>query len=853
MKNPILHMKHNLIWTTSGTVWALWRLRGVPYGFGKGDHKQRAMLSHQALFQGLRGEALLMGLCAEIDPASVVERMLEGIDPRQCQSYLEEVELALDQLEQIPVGERAYWLAVPLPAKSLTDRMRTVLKSVDGRLREQLSLPTWRPSDAEVEALLKNAGHIARSIPAVFKPQASTPAEVAWIYAHSHSRGLGADPTAPAGKHTDEGFTARGVIPEPLVDEGGQSDVTTKERLSPFKRRYVKVESEATAGQASYQVVMALTGGPKEGFHFPDDEYISYLDGLHVNADWVLRMNVMPAKRAAARNKRAEEKLIEEYKQQEGDSHAITGGTSRLDRISEDLEAYHAALNASEAEVSVDVAAVFIVGAETPELAQEYAHLIESSYEAREFKISTPLGYQEDLWWAALPGVPSNPTVKKVELIVTGRHLAFGMPLVTDSLGTRKGFRLGTNISSSRRSPVFMDIGGAMEADMSGSFAVTGENGSGKSTLLKIVSGYVFDRGGQVVAIDRSDNTEWAELGRLLTRHDGVEPTVVELRDSHWSLDPLRLFPAASAARVTRSLCSVLLSFSSTSPEGRLLGQLLHKDYVQEQQITSMSSLVAHLRSGKALAAEEPEVARTLLYGLENVASTEFGALLFDEDLPVLDLRSRFLTFCTRGVELPRRAELESAALKSELPVEKVIGRALYALIVAISRQVLYADDSIESLMVLDEAHHATGSPEIELELSNIVRYGRKHKAAVALGSHDSSTDFGSEQLRGLIPMRIVCRTRDANMARRNLDWLGEMGQDEWVEVVTTDLSPMGADDKVAVERRGEALMRDQHGNIAKIKVLPPLAPARFKAVMTTPPKAGAHAASETARELVEA
>ncbi|NYK27676.1 hypothetical protein GPV80_24690, partial [Salmonella enterica subsp. enterica serovar Typhimurium] len=76
---------------------------------------------------------------------------------------------------------------------------------------------------------------------------------------------------------------------------------------------------------------MALTAGPREGFTFPDDEYVSYIDSLSVNADWIMRMNVLPAKRAAARNKRAEEKLNEEYNQQEGDSHAITGGSTRLD------------------------------------------------------------------------------------------------------------------------------------------------------------------------------------------------------------------------------------------------------------------------------------------------------------------------------------------------------------------------------------------------------------------------------------------------------------------------------------------------------------------------------------------
>ena len=88
-------------------------------------------------------------------------------------------------------------------------------------------------------------------------------------------------------------------------------------------------------------------------------------------------------------------------------------------------------------------------------------------------------------------------------------------------------------------------------------------------------------------------------------------------------------------------------------------------------------------------------------------------------------------------------------------------------------------------------------------------------------------------------------------MAQRNLDWMADMGQDEWVELVTSGLSPLDDNEEVAPERRGEALMRDAYGNVAKIKVLPPLSPARFKAVMSSPPKRGA--STETAKELVHA
>lgn len=145
MKNSLLYLRENLMWTSTGTVWAMWRVHGPPYGFGKGEHKERAMLAHQALFQGLRGEAMLMGLCAELDPAAVVERMLDGVDLEQCPNYLEEVELSLDELETIPVGERAYWLAVPAPSKSITDRLQTLIRSVDGSRASAWPCPPGDP------------------------------------------------------------------------------------------------------------------------------------------------------------------------------------------------------------------------------------------------------------------------------------------------------------------------------------------------------------------------------------------------------------------------------------------------------------------------------------------------------------------------------------------------------------------------------------------------------------------------------------------------------------------------------------------------------------------------------------
>lgn len=79
MRIPTTAMADHLMWTRSGITWATWRLKPLSGGFGTHQMKTMTKLHHQALFQELRGEALLLGLCADLDPVTIVERMLEGV------------------------------------------------------------------------------------------------------------------------------------------------------------------------------------------------------------------------------------------------------------------------------------------------------------------------------------------------------------------------------------------------------------------------------------------------------------------------------------------------------------------------------------------------------------------------------------------------------------------------------------------------------------------------------------------------------------------------------------------------------------------------------------------------------
>jgi hypothetical protein len=211
---------------------------------------------------------------------------------------------------------------------------------------------------------------------------------------------------------------------------------------------------------------------------------------------------------------------------------------------------------------------------------------------------------------------------------------------------------------------------------------------------------------------------------------------------------------------------------------------------------------------------------------------------VFDPTLPLLDLGQPAVVFSTAGLQLPSKEELENEHLFRQMSLERIFGRAFYALAMCILRRYAFADPGVLVAVPLDETHYITNSPEGENEVKELIRDGRKNQAALVLGSHDPAADFGSETLRGLIPTRIIMRQRDPELARRSLEFLGMDPEDpQLLQLVTSDLSPVDpSTGQVPLGRRGEGLMRDAQGRIGRIRVQLPASPARAAAVLTTPP-----------------
>lgn len=858
-KNPLLWGRENIFVTQHGVAHAIFALTGMPYGYALTDDKVAARAAHQSLFQGLRGEYTLYSFVADTDPVSIYKSMVDGIDLEEHPGWENEAKLTLKKLERIPSGERLYFITIPLSTWSQPiNRFKDAAWAAHQPIQSHLGLPVTTPSEDMFARWKRRARELSIRIPAVFNPVPVSMKAIQWIWDHAQMRGIGNEAPYPADAEIDstnraDSWTNLRSLPEPLLDEGGMSDFDgSAARVEAFKRRYLKVEHPDSF--PTYQTQMIMSSTPIGGFTFPGGEFLEVINRLPVDCEFVLRINVQSKTQAARDSKASEKNIADQYLQRDGDGRVISGGLSKLDQSTKLLEEFVESLNASDREVKVNASLIFSVSGDSPELVEEKALMVQDYYADYEFLLDAPVGDQRSLWWDMLPGTVASTISNELTQVTTGFNFSIGVPLVETQLGEDQGFLIAENLSSGRNTPVYMDPGANAEDDMSGSFGAVGELGSGKSAFLKTVAAHTINRGGQVLAVDNSDNMEWAALAQAMT-----DTVIMEFEDPRYSLDPLRMTAAAAEVveRVLREmgepekeirkqvkrvkndgkkqvldLFSMLFAMDSTSPVGLIISRLLNKEHNPYfHEITSVSKLHQALATGRGVPEHLMQEAKNAALMLDTVSDSSFLGYLFDDSLPLLDMDASAIIFATHGLDLPSESDLSTAEMRQQMTLTKKIAYMTYGHIAASAYTAATRDARRDSLFLVDEAAHLTASPEACHRVEEMIRRGRKHKAAIGLGSH-SARDFGTEVIQGLIPHRFLFRTRDAKLANVNLSWLQE-GYDvaEYRELLA-ELSP-----KKRPDRRGECVYRDIESRIGKIKIQLPLDPKTRKATLTTPPK----------------
>lgn len=831
MFSHVTDLTRNLMWTRGGTVWAMWRLQAMPYGFRSDKSKQSVRTLHAALLRAVRGEALLMSFAASADPAQVVEAMVDGIDLEHHPAWAAECFATLDTLEGYDLGARGYWLAVPLPNNG-SNRVKEPLRAGLASVKDQLAMPRTGPSPMQVAIRRRQADEIRKALPAAFKATPASVSEMVWVNLHAQQRGLYLDRPIPEPsdgiEQTDMG--APSILPAPVIDPCASADLATKRPMTPIDvltRRYLKITNPDTMS-ASYQVAMVLADTPNGGVAFPGGEWLGRLDECGQVVDWAQRLTIRSRDEVTAKNRRANTKLNDQAFQRDGEN---TGGTmgGQLALAASQLAEYQGIIESDQLEVEAQATTIFAVGAPTADEARDIARDVRKHFEDLEFRVVDDPSAQEALWWSMLPGAPTTKVVGEYGQITTAFNLAASVPVICPELGDRAGSLVGLEISTSRVSPVLLDIAAASLADASPAVAIAGELGAGKSVVMKKLAKDAVDRGADLTAIDRTRVAEWAAAVRDIDGHVVVD---ISERAAH-SIDPLRLFPAKEAGRITMSFLSALLNIAPMSADGVLLNRVLDPQYLQSYGLTDLCSVIAHLKS-----LTSPEAA-VVAGRMEVISTKDFGRALFDSTLPVVDLTAPVIVFLTALMQLPRQEELTNRHLFDQMSLEKVFGRAVFALLASIARERCFANPARLGVFAVDEAHSVTSSPEGIEEIKVFVRDGRKHSASLLIGSHDPLADFGDEVLRGLIKCRILMRHTDEILAMRGLRWV--LGQPEDSEIdpdlvtmITQNTSPL-VGGKVPVHRRGECMMRDFAGRIGRVKVLLPAQEDRAKLITTTP------------------
>jgi len=853
MQQPVVRIAENLRWTRSGVVWADYLLTGLDYGYRPSKDKRTVRAMHKMLCRALPGDWRLLGLCVSLDPAAIVDRMIAGIDLNQHDQWARECDATWDTLEQLRPGDRVYWLSIPLSNRGWQGQLKAAKDAAMVSLGDALSMPRGPLPAAELERRREQARKAVSDVPAIFEPTPATAAQMVWLHGHCASRGLSLDRDIPPA--VDEPVTIAPSALSPLrIDEGAQADrIPTEDTAdSGFLTRalargkdklpniapVIKVDQPWRMSPASYQSFVGLSGTPSGDSVFPGSEIFDLADDLpDVDVDWGICATSRARTEVLQKNHRALVNLNDQYLQREQE---LSTGVSALDMAAAAMADYSTELESDQQEVEVEASILFAIGSDTEDKAVSAAGQLAKLFEDSGYELQSPLGLQEQMFWSMYPGAPTQPVVKEFAQVTTSKHFSAYVPLTRAHLGTATGPVMALNITTNRIGVVHHDTAGVAEADLSPSLAVAAELGGGKSVLLKSRAGDEVDRGAQLLVTDRTAVGEYEIWAKSIT-----DAVVVDCVAPKYSLDPLRMFPITSytaadreagrksGPEIAENLLLGLLNLAPDEDEGLLLSALLDPEVVIEYELHSLPALVAYV-TGKC---DDPAAAR--LGKMLNVfASKSYAAALFSPDMPALNPDAPAIVIRTHGLELPREQEIDKPQLFRNLPLDKRVGRAMYRHIAEIARGICFRDPSQLGLWVLDECHHITRNDEGAEIIADFVRDGRKHNAAVFLGSHDPEADFGSATLRSLIKYRIVMRQTDRDLARKSLRWLrgGVEPTEDLLTELTENTSPAtGPNNHVDEWRRGEGYMRDGSGSIGRIKVLLPSDPERAKAVKSTP------------------
>ncbi|MGY1583909.1 ATP-binding protein [Streptomyces sp. MN13] len=867
MKVPIRHIAGHLVWSTHGSVWAVYRLHPGPDERGcreetvQGTYVPAAVREEQLakvthLVRSLAGAPRLFGLCAQVDPGEIALRMIEGIEPAEQPAtgphpWVENVEATLDLLDEQEMHRRTLWLAVPLQNDAAGGQVTASLGAMWADVAPMLGMRAAPVSRREVISYRERASRVEAALAGGVAFRPARPAEIVWIVQHVLHRGLD-EPLLTEAETSDlyGGQLQAGTLRSPSyadlgqarLQEGGVDPVLDDveglagaDRIarsgrkawwrlrtsSPLRRRWLQVESDAGVG---YQAQLVLAECPPAVSQDAADLF-AQLESLDFPVDYTVDLNLVPAEKARDQVRRKKNELVDQADQYDA---RPTGMPASLIDAARDLGELDARLSRTSVEVEVQSVTVLTVWGPTAAVCDARARALAALLGGADYRAVRPAGLQEALFTLGLPGAARPGVVREFTQHQVSEDWALGGAFSASEVGDPNGMFLGIDLDCGTTRPVMINVADAPKQDASASLGVVGDLGAGKSVLEKLISEAVWARGGVAICIDRTPVREWASFARTAAKG---RCQVIDAAKAEVSIDPLRMFDGPEGRHYALSYLTLQLGIGPMSTNGELLHHAVERaaacDAPSMHRVLEILDAMARAGAGK-----RQDAAASLAGLVRVVASNPLAAMVFDPSLPPVRLdassASDMIVITTTGLKLPPKAAFDKPEVLHQQPLEALIGRAVLYLIAAIARQTAFEDPERFTAMVLDELYWLTSSAEGTALVHEILHDGRKHGAGLIAASHDAE-ELGPD--RGLMAYRALARTADRERARRGLEFVGLDPDDaELLRLVTTGLSPVGQRG-----REGEFLVTCPRQNTGRIKVVIPRIERIASSITTTP------------------
>jgi hypothetical protein len=816
---PLRAIGDNILHDRDGRMLAAWRLTPQNVRYATPSTKDDLFAKVEAGAMGLPTRAELVSVCRLVDPAEIVEQMMAGVIDRpedvdrypgwaaRCQETLDYLVAMAEEREILRPRRRQTYLICELPTS--VGSWRRALQLAVGWLSGGLLAPP-PPTRNERERAAVLADGLEARLGGRFGLIPASAGELRWLLARARKRALGDEPVYSPAWEPPDGWAE---VLRPLGDAVlNHPDDLPRTRVA---LRYLPVRSWTRDEQPeiSYQAVLLASDLPA-AWIYPGGELFSRLDELPFALDWKVWLQATDNQAAQRATRKQVRQLLDQLDEREGDAVDLP---TDLEFARRDLVEAQAALTEHRGTPQFRVTIALVVAAPTLEELRRRIGQTKDLLDPAGVDVAAVTAGQEPLYLATLPGMPVPADLHRDYFrVLHADGLAGLMPMATEHVGDDRGLFVGWILDAGTLRSVLLDPEPHPGHDVSKSIAFTGVPGSGKSYAAKRCAGDVLERGGRIVALDRTEKREWSRFAAA------VGGQVVELReDTDLCLDPLRVFPdPADAEAYAIGTLTILTGVAPRSFEGVELVQAVRA--ALSRPTPRLLDAVEILR----VRAEQEPTLRYVHRQLETLAGGSGIARMLFGDGPALDLSAACTVFSAADMRLPRRG----SPPEQWLP-EEAAGLALLYLVAAVTGTSVMRDPRL-GVAIFDEAYFLTDTDNhwgLDL-LVQLARDGRKHKAALWMITQFAG-DLVDPRLRGLFGYVFCGKQSTRDGAVDALQLLDAEVSERTIKRVLA-LNERSRPDE-STEPKGQFLLRDTRGGIALVQFAAETDPDRHEAYRT--------------------